>query len=80
MVDAGARPVSGEFFDPTVPREHQCGVPPPQPSGGWRCDCGKAYIVENLGPRDINPGELPYQWRRAPAFDASRLASTIPRR
>jgi hypothetical protein len=57
------------FFDPTPKPEHRCVLPPPQPSGGWRCSCGKAYVIESLGPRDTNPGELPYQWRRSPEHD-----------
>lgn len=59
----------GEFFDPTPPPEHTCVLPPARPSGGWRCDCGLAYVIEALGPHDTNPGELPYQWRRAPEHD-----------
>jgi hypothetical protein len=60
----------GEFFDPVEPVEHRCK--PPTTFGshlGWRCECGKAYVKETLPARDVNPGELPYQWRRAPEHD-----------
>lgn len=63
--------MSGEFFDPRPPKPHECKPPPPWSAlnSGWRCECGKAYVREALSARDINEGEDPYQWRRAPEFD-----------
>lgn len=58
------------YFDPTEPPEHRCALPAiSSMHKGWRCTCGKAYVVEMLPDRDVNPGELPYQWRRSPKHD-----------
>lgn len=62
---------TGEFFDPVQPEEHRCEIPTGTfQKRGWRCGCGKAYVREELPARDVNPGEDPYQWRRAPEHDA----------
>jgi hypothetical protein len=60
------------FFDPPPKQpEHRCKLPMPLMAhpNGWRCECGKAYVKELLPSRDINPGEFPHQWRRAPEHD-----------
>lgn len=65
----------GEYFDPHSRSKHRCAVPSPssfREHDGWRCDCGEAYVIERLSPRDVNPGELPYQWRRSPEHDLGR--------
>lgn len=61
----------GEFFDPTPKTVHRCDLPPASgfARGGWRCECGKAFLLEALPDRDVNPGESPYQWRRASEHD-----------
>lgn len=58
------------FFDPNPPPEHRCVLPCTYAAkDGWRCECGKAYVRETLPARDVNPGESPWQWRRAPEHD-----------
>ena len=59
---------TGEFFDPHPPT-HRCQPPGYRTKDGWRCDCGKAFVFETLPERDVNPGELSWQWRRAPEHD-----------
>lgn len=64
--------MAGEYFDPVVPKpKHRCDLPLFQGSGGFRCECGKAYVVENLGEHDrgVDPNEPMRQWRRAPEYD-----------
>jgi hypothetical protein len=63
------------FFDPTPPALHRCPLPAVRMQNGWRCQCGKAYIVEALGPRDTNQGEPPWQWRRAMQYDVAALST-----
>lgn len=60
---------TGEFFDPVPTGEHRCFPPPYRTKNGWRCDCGRAYVFESLHPREVNQGELNWQWRRAPEHD-----------
>lgn len=62
----------GLFFDPVKPKEHRCPLPSSRTHNGWRCDCGKAYVVEHMGERDrgVDPTEPNWQWRRAPEHDA----------
>ncbi len=59
----------GEFFNPNPPAPHHCNFPRYHLTQGWRCDCGKAYVVENFG-HDTNPGELSWGWKRAPQHDS----------
>jgi hypothetical protein len=60
-----------EYFDPREQEKHRCLMPGTiGPYEGWRCDCGKAYVLERLPDRDVNPGESPYQWRRSAKHDS----------
>ena len=63
------------FFDPPDQHvQHRCVLPSwSTAKKGWRCDCGKAYVQEFLPARDVNPGELPWQWRRVPEHDGADI-------
>jgi len=60
----------GEFFDPTPGPGHDCDLPEyAWHLGGWRCECGKAYVKVHYEARDTNPGERSWDWQRAPEHD-----------
>lgn len=58
------------FFDPMPKRKHRCPTPEVRDAiilslKGWRCDCGKAYVIEMVSQH----GEYWRQWKRSPEHD-----------
>jgi hypothetical protein len=62
------------YFDPPEQERHACQPPSPNWAGkeGWRCECGKAYVREQVSQH----GETWWQWRRHPDLDAADSGSS----
>lgn len=64
------------FFDPPEQERHACKPPSLNwvTKDGWRCECGKAYIREQVNQHN----ETWWQWRRRPDFDISASSGSPP--
>lgn len=62
------------FFDLKPPEDHKCELPNFYERGkGWRCDCGKAYVIDFYPVWDVQPGETNWHWIRSSEYDTEAV-------